>query len=1531
RSEATITEFSSWGVPGSLLMKPEITAPGGDIYSVNGTHNGEANNPGGSDQYESMSGTSMAAPHIAGLTGVLAEYLREQPIQGRNDELASGYSTRAITQSLLMSTATPMQPGGSYLPILQQGAGLADVSKAVTASSVIMMSETNSGLTGLTGAAADGKVKFEFGDDPARKGDYSYGFTIYNLTDKDLSFDLSTVLFTQGIGQDANGDLLMSRETIGLGADVAYWWAPAEGSTTPVEGHDVDMDGDTDKDDAQAILDYLTYEKEEEDVDLDAADLDGDGLVTSLDAYLLLGWEGEDGPGALADGVVPANGSRYVAVRIQLLEADKADLDELFTGGAYIQGFTYVDCTTSDREGVDYAHTHSIPILGFYGSWTDATMFDTATYTDKLYGSTQSNYSGNDPEKTNYMTVQMNGTAVKFSGNPYMVEEEFPVDRLAINSGTTIQTIAYNLIRAAGTTGFAVSHVDEDGQVTDVISSTVIGNNVSGMWYSQSGGWQGLTTKLYNVNKTPGAYGLAEGDRFRIGFYAIPEYNAMVQNEDYTGAYAGVLNTAGFNAVLESNVLGSGAYMGFDFVVDDTDPQIGDATLNGSQLTVSASDDRALAYVAVMSLDGDVVYSEAAPGTASYSVTFDASDAIANAQGYVAVFAGDYAGNEAAVAVKVNDNTHVEKTVYVRTSTVTAGEEYLIVNSGSSGGGYALNYTLNTSGSTATVATNALTINGGNADTNGQAYIDSKDVSATAVWTAGTGSSNGTYTFNNNGWYLRLSNNNNLTITKDTSRRDWTWDGSNNRLSIKTGTFSTTTRYLRYYSNTFSVNTATNSVYLYQKTVISYDVDPYGVSSVTITPGELDLYKGNTADLTAKVQPLTAADRTVTWSSANTSIAKVDQFGRVTAVAAGSTTIRATANGDATKFAECPVTVTVINKALNGIVWDEEGEVYFSSFNANNLPTWTKSHNTAVGTYLTSAYMFNASTLYAGTLDTSDISTTFYTVNRSTYALTEFSQNFVGAFGVARGPTGFTSYGLNCMVYGFASYLILGNVDPDHEDPDDSNSAMYSGLPYGLLDLTETDVGDAYVAAVCARNVGAQSCGYYFLDETGKIWQTTQSYSNSAGFTFSAPTLVVDTGIGTSFLYQSLYYDGTNLYWTHTTDEDCQLIIIVPSTKQIYNAGNFGEDVWPVAGVYVNGSAAPASVGDELAVESLDLHPVAGYNDLVTADVRARLEAAFGHPISFREELPETGALPEEDELPVISPVEDPAEEPAEEPLPDEGEIGIIAPVEPEPVDEPQDMLGRLTSLHAPGIHFAATGLPAVVRSAEGGEYNEEHESSVTIEIAETEDSHNGLISLAYDPENMTFVDFEVNEDVSITSVHVDDEKGIITMAYANRVSDNAELPVRTAVDDYIEAGTVLVTLNFTVGCLDSEGEVDTLERNEELELDEIEDLVVHGSGHAWGEPTWEWAEDYSSATATFVCENDPEHTETVDAELSSEVVGYERVYTATVVLDGVTYTDTKTVPIAITVTFDAGAGTVDPATLEAVAGAAIGELPTPT
>ena len=69
-----MSTFSSWGIPGSLEMKPEITAPGGKIYSVNGAVSE-------TDQYEMMSGTSMASPQVAGMAALIAQYIQENYMQ----------------------------------------------------------------------------------------------------------------------------------------------------------------------------------------------------------------------------------------------------------------------------------------------------------------------------------------------------------------------------------------------------------------------------------------------------------------------------------------------------------------------------------------------------------------------------------------------------------------------------------------------------------------------------------------------------------------------------------------------------------------------------------------------------------------------------------------------------------------------------------------------------------------------------------------------------------------------------------------------------------------------------------------------------------------------------------------------------------------------------------------------------------------------------------------------------------------------------------------------------------------------------------------------------------------------------------------------------------------------------------------------------------------------------------------------------------------------------------------------------------
>jgi alpha-amylase len=255
----------------------------------------------------------------------------------------------------------------------------------------------------------------------------------------------------------------------------------------------------------------------------------------------------------------------------------------------------------------------------------------------------------------------------------------------------------------------------------------------------------------------------------------------------------------------------------------------------------------------------------------------------------VAVFAADYAGNEVAVAVKVNDQAYEEKTVYVLTNTLTSGEEYLLVSANSVGSAVALGH----SGSA--LATNPVSIKAGNAQTGNAVYIDSKDVAATSVWTAtGSGTS---FNFNNGGSYLRRTSNSGstLTCTASTSYANFAWASATSRLSMRASYY---TYYLRYVNGAFALNSSAGSTYVFHKTVIRTEVDPDNPTNIVLNPTSLDLYKGNETDLVAKVMHITAEDRTVTWSSSNTSVATVSQDGHVTAVGAGTATITATSNSE---------------------------------------------------------------------------------------------------------------------------------------------------------------------------------------------------------------------------------------------------------------------------------------------------------------------------------------------------------------------------------------------------------------------------------------------------------------------------------------------------------------------------------------------------------------------------------------------------------------------------------------------------------
>jgi lactocepin len=112
-----LSGFTSWGPTPELEFKPEITAPGGEINSL-ANHN----------SYQSMSGTSMAAPFTAGAQALIYQSIKSKNLSLSNQEIPQ------FAKNSVMNTAEPMMDPEHSEEIFsprRQGAGHIKVDKAI--------------------------------------------------------------------------------------------------------------------------------------------------------------------------------------------------------------------------------------------------------------------------------------------------------------------------------------------------------------------------------------------------------------------------------------------------------------------------------------------------------------------------------------------------------------------------------------------------------------------------------------------------------------------------------------------------------------------------------------------------------------------------------------------------------------------------------------------------------------------------------------------------------------------------------------------------------------------------------------------------------------------------------------------------------------------------------------------------------------------------------------------------------------------------------------------------------------------------------------------------------------------------------------------------------------------------------------------------------------------------------------------------------------------------------------------------------
>ena len=205
------SEFSAWGVSPDLRLKPEIAAPGGEVFS---------SIPDGA--YEQSSGTSMATPQMAGVSAVVLQRVQSDPLFAS----MSARQKAEVVQNLIMGTARPLtdaaQTTGALYSPRKQGAGLVDA-LAATTSSVYPT---------VVGAPEQSRPKADLGD--GTKG-WHFDVTLHNLSGVPATYELSS----QALSEIVDGGFFTqhSSDWRGKGVEIAYSGAAsasAEGATVTV-------------------------------------------------------------------------------------------------------------------------------------------------------------------------------------------------------------------------------------------------------------------------------------------------------------------------------------------------------------------------------------------------------------------------------------------------------------------------------------------------------------------------------------------------------------------------------------------------------------------------------------------------------------------------------------------------------------------------------------------------------------------------------------------------------------------------------------------------------------------------------------------------------------------------------------------------------------------------------------------------------------------------------------------------------------------------------------------------------------------------------------------------------------------------------------------------------------------------------------------------------------------------------------------------------------------------------------------------
>ena len=376
---------------------------------------------------------------------------------------------------------------------------------------------------------------------------------------------------------------------------------------------------------------------------------------------------------------------------------------------------------------------------------------------------------------------------------------------------------------------------------------------------------------------------------------------------------------------------------------------------------------------------------------------------------------------------------------------------------------------------------------------------------------------------------------------------------------------------------------------------ITYSAAPVTptVNSVTVSPASATLDPNGTQQLTANVDATPAsADKSVTWSSSNPSVATVSESGLVTAVAQGTATITATSNLDNTKSGTCsvtvnapaaPIPVTAINlNKSTATIYVGSTETLTVSYtpadaNTGKAVNWT-SNNTGVATVDANG---TVTAVAVGTAVITATSTTDASINASCTVTVDVAH-----------PTGVTlnKSSLNLQVGGnetLTATVVPANASDKSVTWSSSNTNVatvsngkVSGVAAGTATITVTTV-DGNKTATCTVTVTAGPQ----VPQTGLTLHVPEIYeAKEIAGGYGTPLTAID---GHEYeVYYTEHTDKTKYPTFSTTPvEECKTEGISGSTSETKNEGREG-DKWFEGTIASTSECKSASSKDEFVFAS---------------------------------------------------------------------------------------------------------------------------------------------------------------------------------------------------------------------------------------------------------------------------------------------------------------------------------------------------------